>query len=86
MRIFAPLLLAAAAVAAPVAFDKVTVTKDFVAEGCAVADFHQDGKPDVAAGRHIWFGPDFKRRASYTPERDNPSGPNKTPYNPLTYS
>ena len=86
MRNFAPLLLAAAAAAAPVAFDKVTVTKDFVAEGCAVADFNQDGKPDVAAGRYIWFGPDFKRRTAYTPERDNPSGPNKTPYNPLTYS
>ncbi|MFM2131579.1 MAG: hypothetical protein RL646_782, partial [Verrucomicrobiota bacterium] len=53
MRSLAPLLLAAAASAAPVAFDKQTVTKDFVAEGCAVADFNQDGKPDVAAGRYI---------------------------------
>ena len=86
MRSLAPLLLAAAASAAPVAFDKQTVTKDFVAEGCAVADFNQDGKPDVAAGRYIWLGPDFKNRTAYTPERDNPTGPNKTPYNPITYS
>ena len=84
MRFLASLLLAATAVAAPVSFDKQTVTKDFVAEGCAVADFNHDGIPDVAAGRYIWVGPDFKQKIAYTPERNNPTGPNKTPYTPDT--
>ena len=84
MRFLASLLLAATAVAAPVSFDKQTVTKDFVAEGCAVADFNHDSIPDVAAGRYIWVGPDFKQKIAYTPERNNPTGPNKTPYTPDT--
>ena len=46
--------------AAEVTFTKQTITKDFVAEGCAVADFNHDGQLDVAAGRFLWLGPDFK--------------------------
>lgn len=84
MRFLAPLLIAASVAAVPVSFDKQTVTKDFVAEGCAVADFNHDGIPDVAAGRYIWVGPDFKQKIAYTPERNNPTGPNKTPYTPDT--
>jgi hypothetical protein len=83
MRTLAPLvaaLLGGCATAAPVAFDKQTVTKDFVAEGCAVADFNRDGHADVAAGRYLWLGPDFKQKTAYTPERNNPTGPSKTPY------
>ena len=70
--------------AAEVSFTKQTITKDFVAEGCAVADFNHDGQLDVAAGRFIWLGPDFKEKLAYTPERQNASGPSKTPYNPAT--
>ena len=81
MRSLAPLLIAASVAAVPVSFDKQTVTKDFVAEGCAVADFNHDGIPDVAAGRFIWIGPDFKQKIAYTPERNNPTGPNKTQRN-----
>ena len=84
MRFLASLLIAASAAAAPVSFDKQTITKDFVAEGCAVADFNHDGIPDVAAGRFIWIGPDFKQKVAYAPERNNPTGPNKTPYTPDT--
>ena len=70
--------------AAEVTFTKQTITKDFVAEGCAVADFNHDGQLDVAAGRFLWLGPDFKEKAAYTPERNNAGGPSKTPYNPST--
>ena len=86
MRFLAPLLLVAASndFAFAASFDKQTVTKDFVAEGCAVADFNHDGTPDVAAGRYLWLGPDFKQRVAYTPERNNPTGPSKTPYTPET--
>ncbi len=70
--------------AAEVTFTKQTITKDFVAEGCAVADFNHDGHLDVAAGRFIWLGPDFKEKLAYTPERQNAAGPSKTPYNPAT--
>ena len=87
MRFLAPLLLASSfsgCVAADLAFDKQTLTKDFVAEGCAVADFDHDGHADVTAGRYIWRGPDFKQKFAYTPERDNPAGPSKTPYTAAT--
>ena len=63
-----------------VAFTKQTLSKDFVAEGCTVADFNRDGARDVCAGRFIWLGPDFARRIAYTPERDNTDGMNRTPY------
>ena len=31
-------------------------------EGCAVADFNRDGKPDVSAGEFWYAGPDFKTK------------------------
>ena len=66
--------------ASDVRFDKQIISKEFVAEGCTVADFNRDGKLDIAAGRFIWLGPDFTQQSAYTPERDNPAGINKTPY------
>ena len=68
--------------AAEVSFTKQTLSKEFVAEGCAVADFNHDGHVDVAAGCYIWLGPDFKQRINYTNEAVHATGPNKTPYNP----
>lgn len=82
MRFLASLLLAATVSAAPVSFDKQTLTKDFVAEGCAVADFDHDGHVDIAAGWNIWKGPDFKQRVAYAVEPSHDKGLNKTPYNP----
>jgi hypothetical protein len=87
MRFLAPLLsvlLGGCAVAGPVSFDKQTLTKDFVAEGCAVADFDHDGHVDVAAGWYIWKGPDFKQRIAYAVEPSHEKGPNKTPFNGAT--
>jgi hypothetical protein len=69
---------------AEVGFHKQILTDTFVSEGCAVGDFNRDGHLDVAAGRFLWMGPDFQSRREFTPERDNPSGPNKTPYDPAT--
>lgn len=71
---------AADGAAGGVAFSKQTLTKDFVSEGCCVADFNRDGNRDVCAGRYIWIGPDFAQRVAYTPERDNKDGMNRTPY------
>jgi hypothetical protein len=68
--------------AAEVAFDKQVISERFVAEGCAVADFDQDGHADIAAGNSIWHGPEFTRRTEYTPPRENAAGPAKTPYDP----
>ena len=67
---------------ATVAFTKQTLTERFAAEGCDIADFDHDGHVDVTAGHSIWYGPDFSRRADFTPPADNPSGPTKTPYDP----
>jgi hypothetical protein len=74
--------VAASGQAAEVAFEKQVLTERFMAEGCAVADFDRDGHPDIAAGNTIWHGPDFTRQTAYTPPRDNPGGPAKTPYDP----
>jgi hypothetical protein len=76
------LAVAASGQAAEVAFEKQVLTERFMAEGCAVADFDRDGHPDIAAGNTIWHGPDFTRQTAYTPPRDNPGGPAKTPYDP----
>jgi hypothetical protein len=87
MRPLVPLLLAATlgrCLAAEPAFDKRTLTKDFVAEGCAVADFDRDGHVDVAAGWQIWNGPEFKQRVAYAAEPVHASGPNKTPFDAAT--
>ena len=73
-------MLCVLAMHAPGDFTKRTLSKDFVAEGCTVADFDRDGHRDVCAGRFIWFGPEFGTRAAYTPERANASGPTRTPY------
>ena len=70
--------------AAEVAFRKQVISQQFVAEGCAVADFDRDGQADIAAGNQIWHGPEFTRRTEYTPPRDNPDGPAKTPYDPAS--
>lgn len=65
-----------------VTFQKLTLTNEFVAEGCAIGDFNHDGIMDLTAGCYIWYGPDFQRRETYTPPSVNASGPTKTPYNP----
>ena len=61
-------------------FEKRTLTKDFLAEGCTAADFNCDGHGDACVGRFIWLGPEFARRVAYTPERENPAGITRTPY------
>jgi hypothetical protein len=61
-------------------FEKHTLTKDFLAEGCTAADFNRDGHGDACVGRFIWLGPEFARRVAYTPERENPAGITRTPY------
>jgi hypothetical protein len=79
----AAILLAASAAAVGASdarFTKRTLTKDFVAEGCCVADFDRDGHRDVCSGRFIWLGPDFSHRVAFTPERANADGPTRTPY------
>jgi hypothetical protein len=73
-------LSACASTAGEVTFKKQTLTSDFVAEGCAVADFNHDGHHDLSAGCYLWFGPEFTKRVNYTPERVNAAGPTKTPY------
>ena len=81
---FIPLLLGVLAAlplpAANVTFKKQTLTTNFVAEGCAMADFDHDGHMDITAGCHIWYGPTFVRRANFTPPSVNAGGPTKTPY------
>ncbi|MEY2599932.1 MAG: hypothetical protein RLZZ142_2191 [Verrucomicrobiota bacterium] len=76
-----PLLSTALGAAVP-AFEKITLSSEFIAEGCAIADFNRDGHPDFTAGPYLWFGPDFKRRETFTPPKVNPTDPTQSPYNP----
>jgi hypothetical protein len=72
--------MAICAVQQPPAFTKRTLSKDFVAEGCCIADFDRDGHRDVSAGRFIWFGPDFTTRIAFAPPRMNSDGTPREPY------
>jgi hypothetical protein len=76
------LLLTTCVSNAQVTFTKQTLTQEFVAEGCAMADFDHDGHLDVTAGCYIWHGPDFSKKTTFTPPRVNADGPTKTPYDP----
>ena len=75
------LLAATAPAAADVTFDKRTISERFIAEGCDVADFNQDGHSDITAGNLIFYGPDFSWQAEFAPPAVNADGPSKTPYN-----
>ena len=56
-------------------FRKITLTRDFVAEGAHAADFDHDGAVDVCAGPYVWFGPDFKTRLAYATPPPQPPDP-----------
>jgi hypothetical protein len=49
-----------AAVSAGLTFTKIQVHDRFLAESCSIADYNEDGMPDVSAGRRWYQGPDFK--------------------------
>lgn len=70
---FLPSLLAAAP-----AFEKFTLTEEFVAEGAHFADFNKDGHNDICAGPYIWLGPDFKTRTEYNQPAEKPYDPGKS--------
>jgi hypothetical protein len=80
MNTLAFALMAICATQQPPTFVKRTLSKDFVAEGCCVADFDRDGHRDVSAGRYVWFGPDFTTRISFAPPRMNSDGTSREPY------
>ena len=47
-------------VTAALTYTKVVVHAQFLGESCSIADYNNDGMPDVSSGR-IWYqGPDFK--------------------------
>jgi hypothetical protein len=49
-----------ATVASTLKYTKLVVHSQFLAESCSIADYNNDGMPDVSSGR-IWYqGPDFK--------------------------
>jgi hypothetical protein len=60
-----------------VEYERFVLTQDFVAEGATFGDFNHDDVADVAAGSHIYLGPNFQT-----------SFPFRTPttFDPLSYS
>lgn len=55
--------------AAPPAFKKVQLSKDFYAEGAYYADFNRDGKLDLVAGPFWFAGPDFQEKHEIRPPK-----------------
>ncbi|HWK56487.1 MAG TPA: VCBS repeat-containing protein [Parapedobacter sp.] len=51
-----------------VAFEKHTLTTDFISEGVAVADVNNDGHTDIIAGAQWFEGPDWKNIHHIYPE------------------
>jgi hypothetical protein len=49
-------------------FRKITLTRDFVSEGVAVADINRDGRPDIVAG-YYWFEAPHWQRHELAPAR-----------------
>lgn len=49
-------------------FEKQTLTRDFIAEGAAVADVNRDGKKDVLAGAYWFEAPDWKAHELAKPQ------------------
>lgn len=54
-----------------VTFEKHVLSDEFVAEGVAVGDVNEDGRPDVVAGSHWYEAPDWTPRP-YRPVRTFP--------------
>lgn len=51
-----------------IAFERVTLSTDFVCEGANFADLDRDGSMDIIAGPHWYAGPDWKvKRELYEP-------------------
>lgn len=42
-----------------ISFAKITLSKELLTEGAAIADFDNDGHPDIVAGPYIYPGPAF---------------------------
>ncbi len=40
-------------------YQKIQVSDLFLAESCAIADYNDDGQPDISSGRRWYQGPDF---------------------------
>lgn len=60
------------------AFEKLTLSEHFFAEGANYGDFNKDGKGDVVVGPYWYEGPDFKAKHEiYQPS---------TPFNKESYS
>ncbi len=48
-------------------FQKLTLTRQFWAEGANIGDFNRDGHMDVVSGPFWYEGPDFKKRHEFYP-------------------
>jgi len=57
------------------AFQKITLTQDFLCEGASFGDFNRDGIGDVVSGPYWYEGPSFAtRHRLYPPMSFNPHG------------
>jgi FG-GAP-like repeat len=63
--------------AAPVTFQKRTLTSGYFCDGINVGDINRDGKLDIVAGPYWYEGPGFKQRHAFYPPVPLP--PEKSP-------
>lgn len=53
-------------------FEKVTITREFISEGMAIADVNLDGKLDIFAGAYWFEAPNWTRHQIDTPLKRDP--------------
>lgn len=63
----APQFLVAASPPQSVAFQKITLTDQYLSDGINAADLNRDGHVDVIAGPYWYAGPDFKTKREFYP-------------------
>jgi hypothetical protein len=57
-------------------YKKIVVHDKFMAETCAIADYNDDGQPDISSGRRWYEGPQFKVAHVYRDGQDELPLPN----------
>jgi hypothetical protein len=68
-------VVAVAAAAEPLAFQKRILTDRYFCDGIGAGDFNRDGKPDVVAGPYWYEGPDFNVKHEFYPAQEFPTKP-----------
>lgn len=66
---------------APVDFEKIVLTEEYLSDGIAVGDIDRDGQRDIISGPYWYAGSDFRTRTAFYPPK--PFVPEESPTNSM---